>query len=458
MPCLPVRDNINPVSEANFKSVWQFYKETTLSIFVPGRSAVKHDILYANSFFLIATSAANAVLGFGFWAVAARLYSAEAVGLISALLSAGGFLAFAANLGLGQGLIRYLSSARSGVSKLINSCFTLAGVVSVAAGLIFLAGIRVWSPNLDFVRGDIRYSMTFMVFLVSTTLFSLFSDTYLAFRRADFTFFQAMGNGLIKLALVAILSAYFGVYGIIASWTVALIVLVLVGLVFFFPRLQPGYRPVPALPQAADKEILRFAFGTYLSAGFGSLPGWILPVLVLNIAGSQSNAYFYMGWAFANFLFAIPSAAANSLFAESSRHQKDLYVNIKKSVRFILMLALPAALILALAGGKLLLVFGREYSEQSTRLLWLLIPSILPMSVNALYGALAKVQKKIRTVIWISAANASGTLILAYALLPRMGILAPGLAWLVSQTAVAMFLLPRLIAMIREGNTVGSVD
>ncbi len=45
------------------------------------------DPLYKNSFFIMLSSITNAGFGFFFWMIAARLYSAEDVGLISTVKS-----------------------------------------------------------------------------------------------------------------------------------------------------------------------------------------------------------------------------------------------------------------------------------------------------------------------------------------------------------------------------------
>ena len=64
--------------------------------------------LHSNSVYLVGNSAVVGFLGFMFWVVAARLYTAEDVGLGSALISAALLLSFLARFGLGFGVIRFL--------------------------------------------------------------------------------------------------------------------------------------------------------------------------------------------------------------------------------------------------------------------------------------------------------------------------------------------------------------
>jgi len=63
---------------------------------------------YRNAVYLMLSSGVTAALGFVFWILAARFYSASDVGLASAIISAAGLLALLSTLGLNYGLIRFL--------------------------------------------------------------------------------------------------------------------------------------------------------------------------------------------------------------------------------------------------------------------------------------------------------------------------------------------------------------
>jgi len=69
--------------------------------------------LYRNAAYLLMTSGTNSLAGFVFWAMAARLYPAEGVGLASAAISAMGLLALLSTLGMDYGLIRFLPGAHA---------------------------------------------------------------------------------------------------------------------------------------------------------------------------------------------------------------------------------------------------------------------------------------------------------------------------------------------------------
>jgi O-antigen/teichoic acid export membrane protein len=413
------------------------------------RREVLHAPLYANSVYLMANSAATSALGFVFWILVARFYPAEALGLGSALISAAGLLAFVATLGLGMGLIRFLPGSGAAGSSLINSSFTLTSLAAVVVAVIFVAGLPLWSPALGFVRQNPIFIVAFVAFIVASTLFNLLTQVLVALRKAQFAFIQGLLQGLIKMGLVIGIASTFQVFGIFTAWGLATIVAVSFGIFLFLPRLQPGYRLVPAMSRQVSNDMLHFSFANYASTGLWSLPTLLLPIIVVNVMGSETNAYFYVSWAMASLLFTIPLSTSTSLFAEGSHREDMLIRDVRRSLKLIIILLLPAIVIMLAVGDKLLLIFGREYSTEGTKLLWILAPSAIPVSINLVYLGIVRVKKKLKDIILVAAAAAVGTLGLSYILIPHVGILGPGVSWLAAHTVVALVVTPRLIRSLR---------
>jgi O-antigen/teichoic acid export membrane protein len=94
-----------------------------------------HDIL-GNASSLLATTAVSSALGFGFWALAAHLFSQRAVGLGSAAVSAMTVLGTIGMLGLNTVLIGELPRRRSRAG-LISAALLASGFGSFVLGLGF---------------------------------------------------------------------------------------------------------------------------------------------------------------------------------------------------------------------------------------------------------------------------------------------------------------------------------
>jgi len=424
---------------------WFFFREALGTLTSGGHLQEMLRIsLYANSIYLMLNSAATAVLGFVFWVVVARLYPTESVGLGSAIIAAAAMLSFVGTLGLGIGLIRFLPGAGAGAPMLINSCFTVSGLAAVAAGMIFLVGLPLWSPALSFIRGNPIFIAAFIAFVAAASIFALLDQVFIALRRAEFTLIKNLIQGMLKVTLVVGLAGLFKVFGIFASWGLAAAASLDLGILVFLPHLQPGYKPVPCLRRQVGNEMVHFSFANYVSTGLWSAPTWLLPIMVVNLLGGEANAYFYMSWAMAGLLFAIPLATSMSLFAEGSHEEDFLTRDVKRSFKLMAVLLLPAIVVMLIAGDKFLLLFGRQYSQEGAKVLWALAPSALPVSVNLLYLGIARVKKRLKDILLITTAIAMGTLALSYALLPHLGILGAGVGWLASHSLVALALLPKI--------------
>ena len=400
--------------------------------------------LYRNAGYLMLTSGTNSLAGFIFWAVAARLYPTEGVGLAAAAISAMGLLALLSTLGMDYGLIRFLPGAHDKGNSIINSCLTLSGLVSLALAVIFLAGINLWSPALLRIQQNPVFFISFILFSVAS-VFRIFAErTFVARRRSGFTLTQGLVFSLLRFIPLVALAPLFDVFGIFASWGIGLGLAVLISVPFLIPRIQPGYRPKPVIDKTSIGSMMHFSFANYAANIFWAIPILCLPLMVVNLLGAEANAYFYVGWALGYLLVNIPVTVSLSLFAEGSNSEEQLGRNIGRSLKLFLLMV-PVIAVVFLAGDKVLALFGDAYAEHATTLLWVLAVSSIPAGLNHTYFTVKRVQKRMRDVIGLSAFIAVITMILSYVLVPRMGIIGAGVGWLIPQVIVAIIVTPTLL-------------
>jgi O-antigen/teichoic acid export membrane protein len=397
--------------------------------------------LYSNALYLLVSRVLDPVMGFVFWAIAARLYSSMDIGLASAVIAAGSLLAMIANLGLGFGLIRFLPGSGKKANSLINSCFSLSGMVSVVAAIVFLAGLSLWSPALLFIRESPVYLVAFFIFVATFTLSQHVDQTFMIGRRGSFILIRGIIFNLFRLSLLVVMAAMLPSRGIFGSWTISLAVALLVVVIFFLPRSQPGYRPSFTINKKVLSEIMHFSFANYLSLVLGSAPGFVLPLLVVNLLGAEFNAYFYISWAVGNVLSIISYATSTSLFVEGSYDEATLRANAWRSLKMVGLLVIPALVLVLALADKVLLIFGGSYAENGTTLLRIVAISSIPFSVNVTYLATKRVEKKLKVLVVLPAIIMVITLILAYFLLPVMGISGAGIAWLAGHTVITLGIL-----------------
>jgi len=393
--------------------------------------------LYRNSIYLILNSAIPAVTGFAFWMIATRLYPVENIGIAAAAISMMTLLTFLSTLGLEFGLIRFIPNAGRKANEILNSCFTSGTLVAIVLSTVFVVGLSIWAPSLIGIRQNPIFSVAFVVFTTAFTLHTLVHHVFVAKRKAGFALVQGVVFSLLRFVPLICLAGLFHTFGIFASWGIALVLAMSIGILIFLPRVQADYRPVPRISRRAISDLMRFSFGNYGASIFWMAPSLILPLMVTNLLGAESNAYFYIGWAVANIILMVPLSISLSLFAEGAHDEQKLTRDVTRSLKLILLIIVPAIAVAFLAGDKILLLFGEAYSVSSTRLLWILAMSALPASVNYIYFSVKRVQARMKSVVGLSALMALTTLILSFFLLPQWGIVGAGVSYLAAQAIPA---------------------
>jgi O-antigen/teichoic acid export membrane protein len=380
-----------------------------------------------------------AVFGFFFWIINVRLYSAEQVGIGTTLISIMTLISSFSLLGLGNGLIRYLPTSER-KNKKINTSFTLVGLTSIFISIFFLIFLKTFSPRLLFVRESIIFSLLFILFIVFSSLNIISESVFIAYRSSKFVLIKNTISSIAKLILPIFLVAL-GSYGIVVSMGIAMAVAFLVSLVFLILRFN--YLPKPIIDRIVVKRMTKFSLGNYIAGFIGGLPAMVLPILIINSIGAKFSAYFYMDMMIANLLYIIPTATSQSLFAEGSYGEIELKVHLKKAIKIISLLLVPAILVTFLFGNYILLAFGKEYSDEGIILLKLLSISGIFISINTIGGTILNIKIKIKLLILLSLINTTVILSLSvfFIKMNLFGVVGVGIGWIVGHGIISVIYL-----------------
>lgn len=401
--------------------------------------------LYRNSLFLMVNSAVTAGVGFFFWMVVARSYDKWDVGFGSATLSAISLLAALSLFGANTTIIRFLPKAEKPVD-LINTCLTVCGMIAIVIAIIFILGLDFWSPALIFIKQNIVFATAFILFVVVSTFLTILNSTYIAKRRANYVLIQDLTHSILKIPLPALLVLLsFHSFGIASSLGIAMIVAVIIGIFILVPRAEKGFTVKPVINRNIIGNLWRYSTGNYLSAILNSAPGWILPILVVNMLGSEENAYYYITWILAMLLASIPIATSNSLFAEGSHFETDLQLNLRKTLRFTYLLLVPAIIIMQFLGGWILSLFGPGYSYHGLTLLRLLAVSFVFFGVNSIYFTTLRIENRITELCCIYALQGFATLTTSYFLIDKIGTIGIGYTYLGVRFITCLYVVFNLI-------------
>jgi O-antigen/teichoic acid export membrane protein len=403
-----------------------------------------NDPLFKNSYYLMATMLFTAGAGFFFWIFAARLYTVEAVGLGSAILSATWLLSILSVLGFDIGLIRYLPEERD-KSRMINSCFTMTALAALMLAVIFILGLQIWTPALMILREQTVFGAVFVLFTIAMTLFGLQTNVFVAFRQAKYSFIQG-SVAMLRIVILPFLVA-FGAFGLYLSAGLATIIAILVGNMLIMKVLST-YRLVPAISKKMLSGMVYYSFGNNVANIFYFLPVAALPLLVVDVLGEEHNAYFYVAWAISSVLLMIPFTVSTSLFAEGSFSPDELRRNVIKSLKFIYVLLILGIIGLFIFGRYVLLLFGEAYAENAFGVLLILSLASIPHAINVVYVAIKRVKKETMPAIYVYGTVAALTLIGSYIAIQEMGLIGIGISWIAGNGIMAVAVGIKMIVYV----------
>ena len=401
-------------------------------------------ILFRNAFYIALTQGLGTVIGFLFWFVVARLYTPSDVGLGSALIAALSLSVVVSGIGFDFGLVRFLPSEKN-KSRMISTCLWVAVLTSFIFSLLFIVVIPFFIPILIFVYNNIYCLLSFILFAIVYSLLHMQRGVFQALRDTKYYFIQDFLLNLLKLIL-AILFASLGAWGIFLSMGVGGVLALFISfpvLIWIFK-----YKPTICFDLSIIRRLFGYSFGNYVSWIFSALPARLLPLMTISLLGSEMTAYFKISWQISTVIgMTIVSSVCASLFIEGSYEPKNLRKNTIVSIGLILATIIPVAIIIFTFADKILLIFGKVYSEKATDILRLFVISNVVSVIPAVYITIKRVQMQIRVIILLSLINTILILTLCYILAIYIGLTGIGLGYLLAQFCV---LVVTCLLMIKD--------
>jgi O-antigen/teichoic acid export membrane protein len=423
-----------------------------------GRFVADH--LVRNSLFIMASTLTGSVLGFAYWAVAARLFDAPAVGLAAGLVSAMTLVSTVATMGLHSGLTQELPVSDPHRWSILFTGSLAAGAATSALGGFVWFAFPLISPGL--AKGGVAALFLFVLGAAGATVNFLLDYTFVAERAAEHMLARNAFFGLAKVAALVVAAAVLGkgAMDLFGSWVLVQVLVFGLSAGISVRSLRPDWRP--ALRGIAEemRRLIRTLAGHHLTTLGALLPMYVLPLEVVARVSPTANAWFYVTWMLCAPFLMVSPAVSSSLFAEGSHSPGHIRTAAGRSARTVAALLVPAAALYTLSGHALLSVFGRGYDAKGYPLLLVLVASAVPDAVTNVAVSVLRVERRLRQAAVLNVGMAVLALSLAWLLLPVMGIIGAGVAWLTAQTAgtaaVGVILMVRRMrptAVLRPGYT-----
>jgi O-antigen/teichoic acid export membrane protein len=427
----------------------------------------RSDSLTRNSLYMMASTVVTAGLGYVFWVVTAHVFTSAQVGIGSAVISLCSTVALLTYLGSWATLIERLHAyerSRKWTAVVVRMCVITAALTAVAAA----AAVPLLAHAKGYGSFFSAAPMVAMAVVGSAawTLVNLFSAAFIAARRAGgLLSIQTLVSVVKVLLVVPIAVAGHSAGEIVGAWVGSALLGVAIGAVWLLPRLGLGHRPLGTTshrsqsagdqPSGAPRRPARHRqrlrpdassvgrlLGQHLTSVGGAATPLILPIVVVLRLGVTPNAYFYITWMIGGVFFMVSPSVSAALFAETVRADSDLRSVVRRAFRIISCLLIPAMAVM-IAGGRIILeIFGPRYASAGYGLLILLAISALPDAVSNIAVAVFRVTKRLNYSASLNLGIMITTVAAAWFLMPPLGILGAGVAWLSAQTLGAIASIP----------------
>ena len=383
------------------------------------------DHLVRNSLYLMVSNGIQAAVGFGFWILMARLFTAENVGIASSLISATSLLAFFSLLGLNTTVIRHLPQTRRKSALLTAAFLMVSGVAAViATGYAMLTPIV--APRLAFVAHSFVLTAGFALLAAATAVNVLTDSVFIAKRRAEFcTITDGIVGGVSKVALGVFLAGS-GAYGLYLAAAGGPAMAAVVSVVLIIAILR--WRPTLANSLQTIKPLLAFSTANYVANSLNLLPIVVVPLIVLDRLGARSAGYYFVAFQMASLLMTAAAVVEASFMAEGSQAGANWGAIRRRSIVLAVSIFVPGGLIMALAAHWILLAFGSAYSVHATNSLEMLAVAVLPVAACSWSWTWLRLKGRLGALIastGVYGASICGT---AWVLAPH-GLTAVSAAW-----------------------------
>lgn len=407
--------------------------------------------LYRDGYAILFSRGLTAVLGIGYWAVAARLYPAPTVGFNTAVLSAMMLVSGLAQLNMGTLLPRYLPVMGGSRRRLVEVTYAGTLVVTLVVAALAVLVIPRLIPGLGELGEVAPTALLFVAGALAFTIFALQDFVLIGLKRAVWVPAENLASALLRLSLLPLLHGPLPRLGIIVSWIVGAGALIPPVTWLVHRRLRKLERA--SEPSARLRPIAAQLLGNNIGMALAIVAVFGMPLLVVAQLGGRANAYFYGPWSVFLGLQIVSSSFATSLLVEgadpASRRVALMRATLWQSWRLVI----PAVALLCFLASPLLSLFGPNYEAEGAALLRVLALTCIPQVLVAAAIAEARLYERPWTVASIYGGTAFLGLGLSAILLPVMGIEGAGIAWLAAESLVGAVAALHAAAR-RRGHTI----
>ena len=407
------------------------------------RSAVSRqwtDPLARGGLALLVNTGLTGILGFGYWIIAARLFSTSAVGVAGALVAAATLFSGLGQLNLSGMLMRFLPKVNEKSRRLVLLTYAFAAGISALLASVSLICIRYLASPASPLRLDTVQSITFVLAAAATAIFTIQDSVLIAVRRAVWIPAENGSFGVAKIGMLFVLAPLGSAFAIFAAWmiplTLTIPIISLVLLNRYLPKASRS-RSSPLLGKRVRSKMIRFAVGDATGGLFTQAWTYLPPVIITASLGPSVNAFYFISFLFSSTIDQVAANYASPLTVEGVHSPDQMATLIRSALRHIYIIIFPVVIALLIMCPWLVRAFGEKYAD-AVPFMRLLLITCLPKAITTVYYAYCRVRRITHKSAMMQAYVCTTTLTAVVVLAHPFGLFGICLAILAIQTSTGI--------------------
>ena len=391
---------------------------------------------------MVATIGANG-LGLVFWAVAAHLRPPDIVGQAAAAVAALTLLSMIAQLNLTNVIVRLLPAAGRLGTYLVERAYLVVVTLSLLAGLVYCAS----GLGKHVVTGGWAQYLEFAVAVPVLAVFALEDSALTALRLAPWVAAENITTAIARIILLPIL--FETAMGAVWSWVLPALAAAVIVNSLLFGRALPAHGSVPGI-LPGRRRLFSFVAAEYSGSICAIASVQVMPLIVVWRLGTAAAAYLTLPWLIASGITLVLWNVSASFVVEAAGSHGHPGTLLRRSLLLWSGIVAAAMIVCIAAARPLIELVGAQYVAEGVPLLRLIGLSAPFTAVVVIYGTLVWLDQRVWLLAGFQAVAGILLLVLALALLSRLGLIAVGWAYLGTQAALAAAVTPFTVRHIRR--------
>jgi O-antigen/teichoic acid export membrane protein len=404
--------------------------------------------LVQNAVALIVSGGGTGLIGIVFWGVAAHVATAANIGRTSAEIAAMTLLATLAQLSFGSTFERFLPIAGNRTRAFVIRAYSLCAFISfVIATLYVVLGI-----GHSFLPTSLGWRVLFILSVVLWTIFALQDSVLIGLRATRWVPVENILYSLVKLSLIPAFMALSASQGIFLAWLTPVVAIIATVNWYLFRKRIPMHEALRGVAEKLPslRELIVLTGAQYATLLVTVLSGSIVSLIVIDRLGAVASAHYYLPAQIAGGASVALWSIDRSFLVEASSERGALRRHARSALKAGIVVLVSSVSLGVIFAPEILKIFGESYEANGTTLLRMFLLSLPGSAVVAFYSSFAWLDKRVWKLAVRESLSAIVYFVLIFVLIGRHGILAIGIAQLVTSVLQGALFLPLLITRYRK--------